>query len=318
MIEVINLSKHYKSADGIKKAVDNISFTVGDREIVGLLGRNGAGKTTTMNMICGYISSTSGDILIDGKNILECGKEARADIGYLPEIPPVYPDMTVEEYLNFVYELKKAKQNRKEHIADICKKVKIDNVYKRLIKNLSKGYKQRVGFAGALIGDPKILILDEPTVGLDPKQIMEIRNLIKQLGKERSVILSSHILSEISAVCSKIIIIDNGKIVASDKTENLSKTKSKSNRYIASIKGDKNEIIAALRSIDGINRVNSRFSDEQGIVDLGIEADRDIREDVFHAMVNINCPVIGMRPREISLEETFIKITTGSAEEEVI
>lgn len=315
MIEVKNLSKHYKGKNGIKKAVDDISFSVGDNEIVGLLGPNGAGKTTTMNMICGYISSTDGEILIDGENVLNLGGEAKKNIGYLPELPPLYLDMTVEEYLNFVYELKGVGKNPKEHIAEICDKVKISDVSKRLIKNLSKGYKQRVGLAAALIGDPKILILDEPTVGLDPGQIIEIRNVIKKLGRGHSVILSSHILSEISAVCDRIIIINEGKIVASDKTENLSQTKSKAHRYIARIKGEKDTIVDALRSIDGITRINPRLADEAGIYDLGIEAERDIREDVFYKMAEINAPLIGMRPRETSLEETFIKITTGAKKE---
>ena len=315
MIEVKNLSKHYRSKNGVKKAVDNISFTVGDNEIVGLLGPNGAGKSTTMNMICGYISSTDGEILIDGKNILDMGAEARKDIGYLPEIPPLYLDMTVEEYLSFVFDLKGAKQKKAEHLKEICDKVKIADVYKRLIKNLSKGYKQRVGLAAALVGDPKILILDEPTVGLDPAQIIDIRNVIKKLGKGHSVILSSHILSEIDAVCSKIVIIDNGKIVASDKTENLSMSKSKAHRYIARIKGSKDDIIAAFRGVEGISKVNPRQCDEPGVLDFGIEASRDVREDIFFAMAKINAPILGLRPRETSLEETFIKITSDKKEE---
>ena len=314
MIEIKNLSKLYYGKSGEKKAVDNISFTVGDNEIIGLLGPNGAGKSTTMNMICGYISPTDGEILIDGKNTLTDGVESRKDIGYLPEIPPLYPDMTVWEYLSFIFELKKVPGNKEEHLKGICDTVKIWDVKGRLIKNLSKGYRQRVGLAQALVGDPKILILDEPTVGLDPGQIIEIRNVIKKLGRGHSVILSSHILSEISAVCDKIVIINEGKIVAEDKTENLSQIKSKAHRYIAKIKGNKDALIEALRSIEGIIRANPRLADEGGVYDIGIEAERDIREDLFYAMVKINAPILGLRPRESSLEETFMKITSGTKE----
>ena len=196
MIEVSNLSKHY----GDKKAVDNISFKAEDGEILGFLGPNGAGKSTTMNILTGYISATSGKALINGIDILENPIKAKRELGYLPELPPLYMDMTVKEYLNFVYDLKKCKLPRNSHLKDICSLVKIEHVYKRVIKNLSKGYKQRVGLAQALIGNPKVLILDEPTVGLDPKQIIEIRTLIKKLGKNRTVILSSHILSEVQGV----------------------------------------------------------------------------------------------------------------------
>ena len=209
---------------------------------------------------------------------MENSREARKNIGYLPEQPPLYADMTVREYLDFVFDLKRAEGDKALHIDSVCEKVRIKDVSGRLIKNLSKGYKQRVGLAEALIGNPKILILDEPTVGLDPGQIIEIRNLIKELGKNHTVILSSHILSEISAVCDDIIIINGGKIVASDKTENLSKTRGKENRYIVRIKGDKTAVIEALRGVSGILRVNSKQSPEEGAYDYGIEADRDIRE----------------------------------------
>ena len=219
MIEVQNLSKHY----GDKKAVDNISFKAEDGEILGFLGPNGAGKSTTMNILTGYISCTEGKALIDGIDILEDPIKAKAKIGYLPELPPLYLDMTVKEYLNFIYDLKKCKLPRNSHLKDICSLVKIEHVYKRIIKNLSKGYKQRVGLAQALVGNPNVLILDEPTVGLDPKQIIEIRSLIKKLGKNHTVILSSHILSEVQAVCDKIIVINEGRIVADDTEDNLSK-----------------------------------------------------------------------------------------------
>ena len=218
MIEVINLTKRY----GDKKAVDNISFKAEDGEVLGFLGPNGAGKSTTMNILTGYISCTDGKALIDGVDILEDPIKAKKQIGYLPELPPLYMDMTVKEYLYFVYDLKKCKLPKVSHLKDICGLVKIDHVYNRIIKNLSKGYRQRVGLAQALIGNPKVLILDEPTVGLDPKQIIEIRTLIRKLGKNHTVILSSHILSEVQAVCDKIIVINEGKVVANDTEEHLS------------------------------------------------------------------------------------------------
>ena len=220
MIEVKNLSKSY----GDKKAVDNISFKANDGEILGFLGPNGAGKSTTMNILTGYLSSTSGEAYINGKEILEDPIAAKKEIGYLPEFPPLYLDMTVKEYLYFVYELKGCKLPRNTHLKEICELVKIDNVYNRIIKNLSKGYKQRVGLAQALVGNPNVLILDEPTVGLDPKQIIEIRTLIRKLGKNHTVILSSHILTEVQAVCDRIVVINQGKIVADDTADNLSNT----------------------------------------------------------------------------------------------
>lgn len=219
MIEVTNLSKRY----GASKVVNNISFAIKSGEIVGFLGPNGAGKSTTMNMLTGYLSSSSGSAKIAGFDILDDAQDAKKHIGYLPEQPPLYLDMTVKEYLNFVYDLKKTKIPRAAHIAEICSLVKIDDVYKRMIKNLSKGYRQRVGIAQALIGNPDVLILDEPTVGLDPKQIIEIRTLIKKLGSKHTVIISSHILSEVQAVCDRILVINNGTIVADDTPDNLSK-----------------------------------------------------------------------------------------------
>ena len=218
MVEVKHLTKCY----GDIKAVDDISFTVETGEVLGFLGPNGAGKSTTMNMITGYISSTSGTVTIDGSEILEDPKETKKKIGYLPEIPPLYVDMSVRKYLEFMFDLKKVKLPKKEHIEEVMRLVRISEQSERIIKNLSKGYRQRVGFAQALLGNPPVLILDEPTVGLDPKQIIEIRNLIKSLGKKHTVIFSSHVLSEISATCDRIIVISNGKIVADAKTEELS------------------------------------------------------------------------------------------------
>ena len=309
MIEVRNLTKQY----GQKKAVDDLSFTVNDGEILGFLGPNGAGKSTTMNILTGYISSTSGQALINGVDILEDPMKAKKDIGYLPEIPPLYLDMTVKEYLNFVYDLKKCKLPRKAHLADVCDLVKITDVYDRIIRNLSKGYKQRVGLAQALIGNPPILILDEPTVGLDPKQIIEIRNLIKKLGKKHTVILSSHILSEIQAVCDHVIIINKGKIAANDTTENLTSNISTDHRLIARIDGNREEILKVIRNIPGVITVVADMEREPGIYDYEIEVkeDCDIRRELFKRIVARNWTMLGLKSMEMSLEDIFLKITMG-------
>lgn len=311
MIEVKNLTKQY----GQKKAVDNISFTVNDGEILGFLGPNGAGKSTTMNMLTGYISSTSGQALINGVDILDDPMKAKRDIGYLPEIPPLYLDMTVKEYLNFVYDLKKCKLPRKAHLEDVCSLVKITDVYERIIRNLSKGYKQRVGLAQALIGNPPILILDEPTVGLDPKQIIEIRTLIKKLGKKHTVILSSHILSEIQAVCDHVVIINKGKIAADDTTENLTKNISTDSRLIARIDGNRDEILKVIKNIPGVISVLADMEREPGIFDYEIEVREgcDIRRELFKRIVARNWVILGLRSTEMSLEDIFLKITMGDS-----
>lgn len=310
MIEVRNLTKQY----GSKKAVDNISFTVNDGEILGFLGPNGAGKSTTMNMLTGYISSTSGEALINGINILDEPMKAKKEIGYLPEIPPLYLDMTVKEYLNFVYELKKCSLPRKAHLEDVCGLVKITDVYDRVIRNLSKGYKQRVGLASALIGNPPILILDEPTVGLDPKQIIEIRTLIKKLGKKHTVILSSHILSEIQAVCDRVIIINKGKIAADDTTENLTENITADSRLIMRIDGNREEILKLIKTVPGVISVNGDMEREPGIYDYEIEVKEgcDIRRELFKRIVARNWVILGMKKDEMSLEDIFLKITMGS------
>lgn len=249
MLEVKNLVKRY----GNKYAVDDISFTVERGEILGFLGPNGAGKSTTMNIITGYLSSTEGTVTIDGHEILEDPIAAKSHIGYLPEQPPLYMDMTVKEYLNFMYELKKVKLPRQKHIEDICRTVKIDHVYTRLIRNLSKGYKQRVGVAQALLGSPELLILDEPTVGLDPKQIIEIRNLIKELGKNHTVILSSHILPEVQAICERVIVINDGKIIADDTPDHLARAMSNESGLAVRLEGPVTDVNNALRALPGVH-----------------------------------------------------------------
>ena len=307
MIEVQNLTKQY----GAKKAVDNLTFTVNDGEILGFLGPNGAGKSTTMNMLTGYISSTSGKALINGVDILDDPINAKKNIGYLPEIPPLYLDMTVKDYLNFIYDLKKCKIPRKAHLEDVCGLVKITDVYNRIIRNLSKGYKQRVGLAQALIGNPPILILDEPTVGLDPKQIIEIRTLIKKLGKKHTVILSSHILPEIQAVCDRVIIINRGKIAADDTTENLTKNITTDHRLIARIDGAREEVLKMIKGISGVISVTADMEREKGVYDYEIETkeDADIRRELFKRVAARNWMILGLKTSEMTLEDIFLKIT---------
>lgn len=309
MIEVKNLTKHY----GQKKAVNDLSFTVNDGEILGFLGPNGAGKSTTMNILTGYISSTEGQALINGIDILDEPTKAKKEIGYLPELPPLYLDMTVKEYLNFVYDLKKCKLPRKAHLEDICSLVKITDVYDRIIKNLSKGYKQRVGMAQALVGNPPILILDEPTVGLDPMQIIEIRTLIKKLGKKHTVILSSHILSEIQATCDRIIIIDHGTIVADDTTENLTKKITNDNKLIARIDGPREEVAKMIKSIPGVVSVRDDMEREPGVFEYDIEVadEKDIRRELFKRVAARNWYILGLKNTELTLEDIFLKVTMG-------
>lgn len=307
MVEVKNLVKRY----GDKLAVDHVSFTVNEGEILGFLGPNGAGKSTTMNIITGYLSSTSGTVTIDGCEILEDPKGAKSKIGYLPEIPPLYQDMTVKRYLEFVYDLKKVTLPKKEHLAEVSKVTKIADVYNRVIKNLSKGYRQRVGLAQALIGNPPVIILDEPTVGLDPKQIIEMRNLIRGLGKKHTVILSSHVLSEIQAVCDRIVVINNGKLVADEHTTDITTNLTGSKRIQMHIDGDERVIMPALRRIDGISRARKVMTTVDGYGEYIVEAkpDTDVRKAVFYAMASVECPIVMMRNAEMSLEDAFLKIT---------
>lgn len=309
MIEVKNLTKQY----GSKLAVNNASFSVNEGEILGFLGPNGAGKSTTMNILTGYISSTSGSALINGIDILENPMLAKRDIGYLPEKPPLYGDMTVKEYLRFVYELKKSKLPRESHLAEVCELVKITDVRDRLIRNLSKGYQQRVGFAQALVGNPKVLILDEPTVGLDPKQIIEIRTLIKRLGKHHTVILSSHILPEIQAVCDRIVVISGGSIVANDTAESLARNLSSDHKLAVRTEGNVEEIKKLLGTIEGMDRVYANREVEPGVWEYFLEAQdgRDIRRDVSKKLTSRSYPILMMKSNELSLEEIFLKLTTG-------
>ncbi len=316
MIEVKNLSKSY----GDKKAVDNISFKANDGEILGFLGPNGAGKSTTMNILTGYLSSTSGEAYINGKEILEDPIAAKKEIGYLPEFPPLYLDMTVKEYLYFVYELKGCKLPRNTHLKEICELVKIDNVYNRIIKNLSKGYKQRVGLAQALVGNPNVLILDEPTVGLDPKQIIEIRTLIRKLGKNHTVILSSHILTEVQAVCDRIVVINQGKIVADDTADNLSNTLTADHKLIARIDGPREEVIKVVSAIPGVVTVLADMQREKGVWEYNIEAveGTDIRRELNRRLMARNWYIMGLRSSELSLEDIFLRLTMGESVDKFI
>jgi ABC-2 type transport system ATP-binding protein len=309
LIEVRNLTKKY----GQKAAVNDLSFTVNDGEILGFLGPNGAGKSTTMNILTGYISSTDGNALINGIDILDEPLKAKKNIGYLPENPPLYLDMTVKDYLNFIYKLKKCKLPRKAHIQEVCKLTKIDDVYNRIIKNLSKGYKQRVGVAQALIGNPPILILDEPTVGLDPKQIIEIRTLIKKLGKRHTVILSSHILSEIQSTCDRVIIINKGVIAADGNMEDLTKKITGDNRLIARIEGDKDEITKVIKGIKGVLSVKADMERENNAFDYEIEVSEkeDIRRELVKRITARSWNILGLRTDELTLEDIFLKITLG-------
>ncbi len=307
MIKVTNLTKCY----GSHCAVDHINFEVHEGEILGFLGPNGAGKSTTMNILTGYLSSTDGSVTIGGYDILEQPNAAKANIGYLPELPPIYPDMTVREYLDFMYDLKKCTLPRAQHIAEICKIMKIEDVYGRLIKNLSKGYKQRVGMAQALIGNPPVLVLDEPTVGLDPNQIIEIRSLIKALGKRHTIILSSHILPEVQAICDRIVIISNGKIVADDTAENLTRSYSKDRRLMVRVAGPAFEVEKLIHGIEGVKRVNAITSREAGTTDFAIELHEgaDIRYALFERLAARNFSLLSSYSMEKSLEEIFTSLT---------
>ena len=310
MIEVNNLVKRY----GDHTAVDHLSFQIEKGKIYGFLGPNGAGKSTTMNIITGYIASTEGTVSIDGHDILEEPEKAKKCIGYLPEQPPLYFDMTVLEYLKFAADLKKIPKDKKnEMIQEVMDTVKITDMKNRLIKNLSKGYRQRVGLAQAILGYPDVIILDEPTVGLDPKQIIEIRDLIKNLKKKHTVILSSHILSEVSAVCDYVLIISHGRLVASDTPDNLSKLAAGSNNLSLIVKGEKESIRQLLSEIPGVKTitVNSAENEKGWRVKLSTEESTDIREEVFYKMAENHYPILEMQSEKVSLEEIFLELTDG-------
>lgn len=313
MLEVRNLSKHY----GSKQALNQVSFSIGRGEVVGFLGMNGAGKSTTMNILTGYLSASDGDVLIDGVDILTDPLKAKTKIGYLPEQPPLYRDMTVQEYLSFVYDLKKAGKKvqarpRKEYLKGIMELTGIAGMENRIIRNLSKGYQQRVGLAQALVGDPEILILDEPTVGLDPAQIIEIRQLIRQLAQSRTVLLSSHILSEVQAVCGRIIILHQGRLVADGTTEELAGSLSDSKQIELELEGDRRTIQENLKKIPQIVEV----SHEEGnlwtvwLRDAQDSTDTAARRAIFRTMAQAGCVLLSMGRRRVSLEEVFLKLTS--------
>ena len=305
MIEVKHLTKRY----GKLTAIKDISFTVDTGEVLGFLGPNGAGKSTTMNIITGYISSNEGTVTIDGSEILEEPKKTKQKIGYLPENPPLYTDMTVRKYLEFMFDLKRVRLPKAEHVDEVMRLVGLSKHGKRLIKNLSKGYKQRVGFAQALLGDPQVIVLDVPTVGLDPQQIIEIRKLIKSLGKKHTVIFSSHVLSEISETCDRIIIIYGGKIIADAKADSLYEALGSDRRLSLSVEGNAGEISSELNKIPEVLRVKRVESDKKvSRFTLDYKAEADVRRSVFNAMARINCPIIEMRSGDESLEDMYLRL----------
>lgn len=305
MIEIDNLVKKY----GEHVAVDHLSLTVEPGKIYGFLGPNGAGKSTTMNIITGYLGATSGTVTINGHDIFKEPEEAKKCVGYLPEIPPLYADMTVLEYLNFVAELKKLQKSlRKRYVEEAMETTGILDVKNRMIRNLSKGYRQRVGFAQAILGYPEIIILDEPTVGLDPKQIIEIRDLIKKLGEKHTVILSSHILTEISAVCDHVFIISKGKLVASDSTENLLDQMSGAQEIELTVRSEADRAKALLEELEYVDHADLKDAKEGSIL-VRAKSGNDIREEVFRLMAENHIPVLEMRTVTKSLEDVFLQIT---------
>ncbi len=319
MIKIQNLTKSF----GSNIVLNNVSFEIGKGEIVGFLGPNGAGKSTTMNILTGFLSFTEGRVEIDGLDMFDFPNEAKKSIGYLPETPPLYPEMTVTEYLNFVYELKGAKykieeadepKTREEHLDYVLGTVKLFDVKNRLIRNLSKGYKQRVGIAQALVGDPEIVIFDEPTVGLDPKQIIEVRNLIRNLGKKHTVILSTHILSEVQAVCERVIIINKGRIIADERTEDLTRTIEEGFRYEVKLCAPAKDAVAAISKISGVKNVvatGERDADSYAYI---IESDRgvDVRKALFNLCSAKSWPILGLAPVGTDLESIFIRLVDKS------
>ncbi|WP_058485852.1 ABC transporter ATP-binding protein [Defluviitalea phaphyphila] len=307
MIEVLNLSKSYGPIDAVK----DISFSLKKGEILGFLGPNGAGKSTTMNMLCGLLVPDKGKIKINDIDLLEYPKKAKRHIGYLPEIPPLYPEMTVIEYLLFCCELKKISKNKQDEVIRVMKLSGTYDVKNRLIKNLSKGYKQRLGIASALIGDPDVLIFDEPTVGLDPNQIREIRNMIKSLSKNHSIILSSHILPEVNALCDRIIIMNKGEISAIDTPKNLSLSLQNVSQLLVEIEGPKEDVLYTLSSIKGVLSVEivETINDKLYTYKIEGKKDIDVRRPIFYALADAKMPILKMEVKNMSLEDVFLKIT---------
>ena len=310
MIKVQNLVKRY----GSNYALNDVSFEIGEGEIVGLLGPNGAGKSTAMNILTGYLSSTSGEVYINGVNILDDPIAAKKDIGFLPEQPPLYPEMTVTEYLNFVYELKGCQLDRQAHLDEIISVTKLGEVKDRLIRNLSKGNKQRVGIAQALVGDPKVVIFDEPTVGLDPKQIIAVRNLLRTLARRHTVVLSTHILAEVQAVCERVIIINKGKIIADERTEDIVKTIEDGYRYRIKVCGPAREVELALNRVPGVKTVEATTERDSDSFAYIVESEKgvDVRKPIFNLCSSRGWPIIGLEPHGTDLETVFIRLVDRS------
>jgi len=312
MIRVENLTKIY----GNKKAVNDISFSVAKGEILGFLGPNGAGKSTTMNIITGYSSATMGTVHVNDAEIFESPNKVKRQIGYLPEQPPLYLEMTVNEYLSFIFRLKKIKLPRQKHIDEVCKQVRISDVQKRVIKNLSKGYRQRVGLAQALLGNPSVLILDEPTVGLDPRQIIDIRNLIKELGSTYTIILSSHNLSEIQATCDRVIVINKGTLIADDTPDNLARTMNPEHKLAVRIAGPEKKIFNLLLELPDVLRVDmlGLCEGEDGVYDFMLESKpgTDVRREMFNRLAENRWPILNLKSTELSLEDIFLQLTTDA------
>ena len=311
MIKVENLVKNY----GKTLAVDDVSFEIGKGEVVGFLGENGAGKSTTMNILTGYLSLTSGSVKIGGIDVLDDPIGAKRLIGYLPEQPPLYPDMTVEEYLSYIFDLKGCKLNKVKHLEEICNIVKISEVYRRVIRNLSKGYRQRVGIAQALVGNPPIMIFDEPTVGLDPKQVIEIRNLIRTLGRDHTVILSTHILQEVQAVCNRIIIINKGKIVADEKTEDIARAVETNHRFNAKICGPQRDVLNAIKALPSVVYAECLPERDGAAYTFAVESEpgTDVRKSLFFMLAEKGWALVGLEAVGMNIEDVFLSIVDKSS-----
>lgn len=312
MVEINGLVKNYGSIE----AVRNVSFTVGDGEILGFLGPNGAGKSTTLNIMTGYLAATSGSVKINGYDILEQPRKAKQCIGFLPEQPPLYTEMTVREYLEFVYGLKGCRMPRRQHVREVCDLVGITDAADRIIGNLSKGYRQRVGIAQALIGNPKVLVFDEPTIGLDPKQIIEIRNLVKMLGREHTVIISTHILPEVQAVCDRVVVINKGSVVADRRTEDLTLAVSGSRKLDVKIVGPQEDVLKELRSMTGVRSAQVVGHNDTDSITYSVESEPnvDIRKPMFFRLASRGWAIIGLEGAEMNLEDIFIRLVDTQTE----